>query len=337
MNLPFADLAPFPLRNFRPDRYRGENERVPLALFAEADRLLLRQIYERLLQAFLELDPRTVDLSTRSANLHRQIRDGLWGTLIALFRQLGFTLTRPVPSPSARAGDLQRALHDLRGGAACALVYAVDLFALDPDRIEGIESLFFLIRDHLKIMRNCVAELDPERFEADASPLDQGAPLLAEKWSGAEVNTGQGPVRIEFTSAYHGILCASCLEFSTLDRVIYNLINNAARFSVDGTVRFTLLPLPAETPQDIRFVIANHLPPAQRAALTERFGGNLTALFGGGFTTGGHGLGARICADLCAQAYGVPSFEEAAAGGYFGARLVGEEFVAWFHWPVPGK
>ena len=29
--------------------------------------------------------------------------------------------------------------------------------------------------------------------------------------------------------------------------------------------------------------------------------------------------------------------EEAAAGGYFGARLVGGEFIAWFHWPVPRK
>jgi len=334
MNNSLVDLAPFPLRNLRPDRYRGDNERVPLALFAEPDRLLLRQIYDRLLQAFLELDPRTVDLPTRSAHLHGQIADGLWGTLIALFRQLGTaTHSRSVTG----AGDLQRALHDLRGGAACALVYAVDLFALDPTRTEGIENLFHLIRDHLKIMRNCVAELDPSRFEADASLLDHGAPLLAEKWSRTEINAGQGPVRIEFTSAYQGILCESCLEFSTLDRVIYNLINNAARFSADGTVRFTLLPLPAEAPRDIRFIIANHLTPAHRATLTERFGTNLTALFGGGFTTGGHGLGARICADLCAQAYGVPSFEEAAAGGYFGARLVGEEFVAWFHWPVPGK
>lgn len=336
MNSALTALAPFPLRNFRRDRYRGENERVPLALFVEADQLLLRRIYDRLLQAFLELDPRAVPLPARSANLDRQIRDGLWGTLIALFRQLGAaTLSRPAPGPGA--GDLQRALHDLRGGAACALVYAIDLFALEPGRVEGIEGLFFLIRDHLKIMRNCVAELDPARFEADASPLDHGAPLLAEKWSGAELNAGQGPVRIEFSSAYQGVVCASCLEFSTLDRVIYNLINNAARFSADGVIRFTLLPLPVGNPGDIRFVIVNRLTAAHRATLAERFGGNLTALFGGGFTTGGHGLGARISADLCAQAYGIAGFGEAAAGGYFGARLLGDDFVAWFHWPVPEK
>ena len=32
--------------------------------------------------------------------------------------------------------------------------------------------------------------------------------------------------------------------------------------------------------------------------------------------------------------YGLPSLHTALDGGYLGARLVRDTFVAWFHWPA---
>jgi hypothetical protein len=42
----------------------------------------------------------------------------------------------------------------------------------------------------------------------------------------------------------------------------------------------------------------------------------------------------RICADFCAQAYGISNFDQAKQGGYFGAEWIDEKFATWFHWPI---
>jgi hypothetical protein len=42
----------------------------------------------------------------------------------------------------------------------------------------------------------------------------------------------------------------------------------------------------------------------------------------------------RICAELVTDVYGLPNVAESAGGGYFGARALGDAFVAWFHWPI---
>ena len=70
------------------------------------------------------------------------------------------------------------------------------------------------------------------------------------------------------------------------------------------------------------FVIYNHVSPAHAAQLHERYADHLGNLFQGGFTTGGTGLGMRICADIIGNAYGLPSVEQCIQGGYVGVALV---------------
>ena len=43
-----------------------------------------------------------------------------------------------------------------------------------------------------------------------------------------------------------------------------------------------------------------------------------------------------IVADFCTQAFGIYDDEKARKDGYYGARWIGDNFVAWFHWPVAG-
>ena len=183
-------------------------------------------------------------------------------------------------------------------------------------------------------MRNCVADLDSERFAKDGLKQDHAAAYLVEKWANAEFSALKQSVEVSLTCLFEGTLCESCLEFATLDRIIYNLMNNAAQYSSDQVIHFAVLPIPREDPKNIRFVVANKISPKQQGILMRNFPRHLSDIFDSGFSTGGHGLGVRICADFCAQAYGINDLAEAREAGHFGAKLLDGYFVAWFHWPI---
>ena len=94
---------------------------------------------------------------------------------------------------------------------------------------------------------------------------------------------------------------------------------------------FALSDAPAT---DLRFVVINRITPEHGVRVTADLGADLSRVFAGGYTTGGHGLGLRICGDFVSHGYGLPSLQAALSGGYIGARLVRDCFVAWFHWPA---
>ena len=253
------------------------------------------------------------------------------GLILADTKQLGIATLK-----TNQSLHLTQVVHDIRGGALLSLLIRWEMFTLLPEETSGLSAVFFLIRDHLKIMRNCVADLDTKRFADDSARRDHGTDLLLEKWTSADFYGSSIPVQIKFDCTYEGTLCESCLEFSTLDRIIYNLLNNAARHANDRVVQFHVLPMPRqETVENLRFVFANQVSAEHAARLTTAVP-DLGQLFGGGFTTGGHGVGMSIVADFCTQAFGIYNGEQARKDGYYGAQWIGNNFVAWFHWPVAG-
>ena len=251
--------------------------------------------------------------------------------ILADTRQLGIATLK-----TNQSRHLAQIIHDIRGGALLSLLIRWDMFATFPDATSGLSAVFFLLRDHLKIMRNCVADLDTRRFADDSARKDHGTDLLLEKWTSADFYGGSIPVQIEFDCTYEGTLCDSCLEFSTLDRIIYNLLNNAARNADDHVVQFHILPMPRqEAAENLRFVFANRVSGDHATRLSAAVP-DLGQLFRSGFTTGGHGVGMSIVADFCTQAFGIYDDEKARKDGYYGAQWIGDNFVAWFHWPVAG-
>ena len=92
--------------------------------------------------------------------------------------------------------------------------------------------------------------------------------------------------------------------------------------------------MPATDPETVRFVVANPVDDEHRRLLEDQFGDKPGELFRGGFSTGGHGVGARISADFCANAFGISNFDQALDGGYFGAKWIDTFLAVWFHWPV---
>ena len=245
----------------------------------------------------------------------------------ATIRDLGQQLGRRDGDGPLRALTVRQAYHDLRGGSLTGLVVQLELVrdGLLPAS-EGGARAFLLARDHLKMMRNAVRDLDPERFEADLVTKAHAVRLLRDKWSGVTY----GPVRVRFTTDHQGAVAERCMEFAALDRVLYNLVNNAARFASSGVVDISLRHVDGQ----LQFVVANEVDEAQQATLRDRFGSDLSQLFHGGFTTGGHGLGLRIVADFVSHGYGLRKLKQTLDEGYCGARLEGPVFLAWFHWPA---
>jgi signal transduction histidine kinase len=87
-----------------------------------------------------------------------------------------------------------------------------------------------------------------------------------------------------------------------VDRILYNYINNAIRFSAKEYVRLTVIPIDNSL---TRWVVAQELTDRQKAWLQETLGNDLSRLFQGGYTQGGQGIGLSSCSDLVAASFGV--------------------------------
>lgn len=151
-----ANLAPLILRNYREDRFCGEKNRSTLSEFADEDSRSLLSIYHALQSIFQELldghhDPEHVRrvLTDRAAQREIVANDT---------RHLGIATLQ-----INQSRHLAQVIHDVRGGALQSLLIWWEMFAAFPDT-SGLPAAFFLIRDQLKIMRNCVADLDTQRF-----------------------------------------------------------------------------------------------------------------------------------------------------------------------------
>lgn len=317
------DLAPIPLPNRRSDRYVGDDGGIALSELSADDRSALRTLY-RALQALYDrwLEDRPV-LDSEALAAH--VRTFAEPPLSSLSDSLG---------DSTRAGDdvpwnVRRALHDLRGGALFVLrLYGglpEDELAQEPDTLL---AAVFLARDQAKIMRNILPEIDPELRARDEAEKVHAFDDVLEKWDGFRLPGGS--VTVEARSEYSGPLASCCLEASTVDRVLLNLMNNALRFSQAESVGLRVAEIDGGA---LRWVVSNRLAADQRAWL-EREVGEGSTLFRAGVTRGGEGTGLASCAELVSSAFGLGGADVALRDGYLGARWGTERFDAWFHWPT---
>jgi signal transduction histidine kinase len=234
----------------------------------------------------------------------------------------------------ASNSEALKALHDVRGGSLAGLLTHIDLIHEGIAGLIDAERVQLLVRDHLKIVRNAVCDVDPARAAADEAARHHGMELLQEKWAGATYHVADRVITVELETTFRGAVSEQCMEFSSLDRVLYNLVNNAGRFSASGRVVLRAEAVDDALDTHLRFAVINPVGAAHVAQLADRFGGDLSRVFLGGFTTGGHGLGLRICADLVRHAYALLSVEKALAEHLLGAFVQDGHYVAWFHWPA---
>ncbi|NJN18405.1 MAG: HAMP domain-containing histidine kinase [Oscillochloris sp.] len=331
---PFANevlyqLSPNEPQSYRQLRYDGGAMSVSIDTFTPNDQAVIRRVYAALSTAFTLLrnhqsDP---DINRKLGDLYQTDK---WSELIAAMHGLE---SANLPNQSER---IHQVIHDLRGGAFQAIALQLQFIGSDIDLGEDVHRIFFLARDQLKIMRNTIPDLDRSGTARDAEQRLHHIELIVEKWQRSDYRLIRGQAEVHVRSAYTGAIAERCLEFSALDRVIYNLINNATTYSADHQVDVDILPLPQDEPHHLRFVISNRINDEQRRTLNARFPDGPGALFKGGFTTGGSGMGLRICADFVCNAYGLNTIEQGLAEGHFGARIHDDYFLSWIHWPLAG-
>ncbi len=323
------DLAPTHLHSYRASRYLGDDITVSFGQFHEIDQHLIQKLYQTLQELLAtvraHLDEPAVCFNQLRAFMER-VR---WVPFVQGMQRFGEA------SYSQSSDDiLRKVIHDVRGGGFQALSIQLQFIEMNIAQSEDVWRLFFLVRDHLKIMRNAILDIDPPGYERDRCDNMHNVRLLTEKWQQAVYKLRDRSATVMVECQFDGNVSERCLEFAALDRVLYNLMNNAVRNTSDELVYLAILPLPEEPPIDLRFVIYNHIGDEQRQVLQERYGSELGNLFRGGFTTGGTGLGMRICGDFVTNAYGVYPLDEGVKKGYIGATLIDNFFVNWFHWPI---
>ncbi|MFP5467624.1 MAG: ATP-binding protein [Gammaproteobacteria bacterium] len=233
-------------------------------------------------------------------------------------------------APGDAMASLGKVLHDIRGGALMPLQLYAHMAQEEADPLQ-LRSAVFLARDQAKIMRNILPDLDPEVRRADESEKPHYIRGVADKWDGFRFDRpDQAPGHVSVHCSYDGLLASCCLEASAVDRIVYNYINNAIRFTAGPQIRLEILPVGEHV---VRWMVANPITADQAAWLQDSTRGDLSSLFRGGITRGGHGLGLSNCADFVAAAFGLHDIDEALAGKYLGAVARDGWYLAWAHWP----
>ena len=317
------ELAPLGLHNFRVRRYHGDDQCLALSTFAEVDRERLRTLYGFLLELqaalYFQGDTPVVPRVMELLRLHPV--EGI----VDLIRPLGRASVSESPAPS-----MAKTLHDLRGGGLTALIGELDLAERRPLAEGALDALRFLTRDHLKIMRNALLGLDDVKRNEDLQPKIHGTDFIVEKWHGASLRGLGREIRLEVDCPLSVPISECCVEFGALDRILYNLINNACRHAASDCIHLVLLPVPDNEGKDLRFILSNVVSPQDFHHLSAM---NLETLFEEGASTTGSGFGLAIASDFVTHAYGLGSHRQAIEGGYLGAALIEKSFAAWFHWP----
>ena len=320
---PLYELAPLTLSNYRVRRYHGDDQCLPVSAFVEEDRERLRKLYDYLQTLLAALTTGAEQpVPERFAGLmQRQPSEGV----VDLAVQFGRASYAAEPSP-----QMAKTIHDLRGGGLTPLLGQLQLAEMLGPKGTSLDALYFLTRDHLKIMRNALLGLDDVKRNEDLLPKIHGTDFIVQKWQGASLHGHGRDIRLEVECRQPTAISECCVEFGALDRILYNLINNACRHTVADHIRLVLLPIPDSEGENLRFVLLNTV---SNQDLEHLRGMNMGTLFREGTSTTGSGYGLAIASDFVSHAYGLKSHDQAIEGGYLGATLIDDSFAAWFHWP----
>ncbi len=312
----------------RSERWRGDSSQVPLSAFSNKDRRAIESIYRRLRKLQSSFEEVGYQSAEGVSVFRAFVEADEWRKLIQEAR----SITDPPQSSEVDRRLFAQVKHDIRGGALSQLVGICQLAKIRPLEEQEVAKSYLRVRDHTKIMRNGVPELDPEVYARDQQERMHDVDLIVEKWKNASLASDDQSVEMQVHCDFSGPISDRCVEFSALDRVLYNLMNNATKYTAEGKVELYITR--AVESDHLILAILNAVGQEQTQRLREEFGGDdLQQLFAGGFTTGGHGVGLSICAEFVGFAFGVTP-QQAREEGYVGARLADQTFMAWVHWPI---
>jgi len=324
MTTPIAAL-PEPTAPVSERRYRPDDLVVRLEHFGAVDQRRIRELYDFAQGVYEDWlasearDPASAMARIRATDL-ATLRDEL--------AQLG--------DNSSDDPRLTAILHDIRGGSTAAFLSLAEFLlgreVPEATQREYLQQLIWLVRDEAKVMRGIIADLDPALREPDEEHKPHSVSDLVRKWQGMRYDGGGTVVSLSVNNELGtSSLANRCLEASAIDRVSYNLLNNAARFSSSGEVTVDLRPL--EQHRMGRVTVVNDLTAEEAGWLEERLASDPMALFRTDVTRGGTGIGLAACAEIVGAAFELTP-DQAVRERIIGYKLVDGRFYAWFCWPT---
>ena len=334
----FLALAPAELPNYRKQRYQGDGLSVELSGLAARDRTLLSRFYQILTELLYAIADGSTSDPQKWVALEEWAKRYNIDRVIDEVRELGTASHAEHPGE-----ELAKMMHDVRGGGLSALLGRLQMLTHLPRSEAQLRSIFVLTRDHLKIMRNAITGLDDARRNADRKPKAHAMQLMLDKWHESVIGPKwrARPIRMEIDCHYEGALTECCMESAAIDRIFYNLANNACRYAADERLEMVVFPAPGS--DCLRFVLSNEVGDEDIATLRSLTGADsvdrgsgysLIALFEPEVSSTGSGFGLTVVADFVAGAFGLRNRSEALRERYVGATLDGRKFRVWFHWPL---
>lgn len=318
-----AALGRSDLQNYRVKRYHGDNLCVAMSAFTDRDKDIIRMVYGLLQQLFTILRG---DSGNRAVSLRHFLAENDIAAFVDHTAQLGQESYRVHPTEM-----LAKTIHDIRGGGLTPLLGQLQLCVIDGENTPPYDALFFLTRDHLKIMRNALLGLDDVKRNEDLQTKIHGTDFIVQKWSGAVLHSEEKETRLQVDCPEEVAITECCVEFGALDRILYNLLNNACRHAVGEQIQLVIFRVPERDGINLRFVLLNRITSTDEQRLRQM---DLRQLFRTGVSTTGSGYGLNVAAEFVAHAFGIKNPEDAVEGEYLGAKLLGDRFAIWFHWPI---
>jgi len=314
-------------RSARESRYNGGRFTLKLSVLSLEEAQLVKSLYTELLTFFERIRREDVFTEAQLAYIHDFACAGIFLDLAQeLFERLE-------AFDNKRGRAVSAVLYELSCGALRSL--CTELERARAGNVQPLQAqvLFYLARDHLKIMRMALLDIDPERRGRDAARNLHSVDLLLEKWSTRQYHHGDKALAVSLHHEFRGFVAERCLEFAELDSLFYHILNNAARYAEPAQLRIGVRQ--TQDNNNLLWTFANPISAEQveRLRAIEAAHGNLFA-YGAG---SGSGVGLALVASAIAYAYGFDEAHEAVQEGYCGWQVEGDCFLLWFHWPMVGE
>lgn len=315
----------------RRGRYHAQDIELSLYDVPLKARRAIRKLYRHLVELTYLLRPwlDNPDFPTTMAEkrLRTFVLTAKWSQMIGALAEVTPTQTQ---IDSAR---VHRVIHDLRGGALSSLSLYLQLAESGDLHAQDIPHMVLLANDHAKMLRTAISDLDRIRYTRDELFMPQPIDAVVQAWRSVHyrIDSGQSAY-VTCNSTVYGYIADSVIELAALERVLYNLVNNAVRHIARGDVAVSI-DYVNESQENVRFSVCNELTTAQvdqLVALTNNQPEQLVLL---PLSTTGSGLGLGICADIVAHVF-QSDVDEIIRQRYFAVSWSGERFCVSFVWPM---
>jgi signal transduction histidine kinase len=228
-----------------------------------------------------------------------------------------------------------RVIHDIRGGALTSLTLYLQMAERGDLLARDIPQMVLLANDHAKILRSMIVDLDRIRYTLDELFVPQPIDVIPATWHAKHYRIPSGHTAwVTVECPLQGYIAESVIELAALERVLYNLVNNAVRHCAQPHVGIRITPSSVFADM-LDIEVWNTIDDAQYQRLRALCpDAHWDRLIRESLSTTGSGLGLGICADIVAHVCGMDDVAHVLATDSFRVSVTPESFHVHCVWPL---